>query len=175
MLPRIDGNFGNLAKKASGIVSKYDICDTRCVLNGALTRRLRLVCVLSIKIHKFALAGEHFNFLGTCVGASRPSIPNKVNLTLRVITGEIREALKGTLPAVVLLENKCRIGDPLPGHLSVAGQTYENLISMVLRESNMTRVYVDACVRVHMRGEGLLRNTNNTARHLSPHRRGGLP
>jgi hypothetical protein len=30
---------------------------------------------------------------------------------------------------------------------------------MIPRESNMTRVYTNACVQVNMRGRGLLRNT----------------
>ena len=94
------------------------------------------------------------------MGASKPSIPNTVISALTAITGEIYEALKSTLLEDLLLENECRTNDPLPGHFGVAGGTYENLISMVLRESNMTRVYANACVQMHMRGGGgLLRNT----------------
>jgi hypothetical protein len=35
---------------------------------------------------------------------------------------------------------------------TLARRKYEYLISTVPRESNMTRVYVNACVQVHMRG-----------------------
>ena len=58
----------------------------------------------------------------------------------------------------MLLENECRTNDPLPCHLDVEGLTYENLISIVLRESNMTRVYAKACVQVQMRVGKLFRN-----------------
>ena len=158
VLPRIGGNFGNLIRKASGIISKCNLHDTWHGLNRAPTRQLRVVCVTLIKIHKFALAGKHFNLLGTRMGANGPSIPNEVISTLRAITGEICEALKGTLPTVLLLENECCTDDPLPGRLGVAGRTYEDLISIVLRESNTTRVYPNACVQVHMRSGELLKN-----------------
>ena len=83
------------------------------------------------------------------MGANGPSIPNEVILTLRAITDEIREALKGTLPAVLLLEREYFTNDRLPGHLGVAGWTYEDLISIVLGESNMPRVDANTCVQVH--------------------------
>ena len=91
------------------------------------------------------------------LGASGPHIPNEVISTLRVVSGEIREALKGTLPAVLLMENECSTDDPLLGHLGIKGRTYENLMSIFLMESNMTRVYTNACVQVHMRGGKLFR------------------
>jgi hypothetical protein len=118
--PRIDGDFGHRARKDTGIVSKCDFHDTRRGLNRAVTKRVCAVCVTLIKFHKFPSAGEHFNFLGTCVGSSENSIPNEVISLLKAITREIREALKGTLSAVLFLENECSTNDSLTGHLEVA-------------------------------------------------------
>ena len=57
------------------------------------------------------------------------------------------------------LENECCTNDPPPGHLSIAGRMHENIVSIVLGEINMTSVYANTCVQVHMRGGKLLRNT----------------
>ena len=108
------------------------------------------------------------------LGASGPRIPNEVISTLSVVSGEIHEALKGALPAVLLLGNECSTDNPLPIHLGIVGRTYENLMSIFLMESNMTRVYTNACVQVHMRGRKLLRTTEveHSKTYVTPVERG---
>ena len=59
---------------------------------------------------------------------------------------------------MLFLKNECSTNDSFLNHLGVSRQTYGNLVSTVLRESNTTMVYVDALVQVHMRGGEMLRN-----------------
>ena len=64
------------------------------------------------------------------------------------------------VPSNQLCSQKTRgsTDDPLTGHVGTARQMCGNLISTVLRESNVSTVYADPRVQVHMRGGELLRH-----------------
>ena len=172
---RINGGFGHWARKDTGIVSKCDGHDIRRGPNGAVTKQVCAVCITSIKFHKFPLAGGHFNFFSIRVGSSANIIPNEVISLLKSIIKEICKALKGTLPAVLFLEKECSTNDPLPGHLGVARQTYDELMSTVLRDSNMTMVCNLPHFQVHMRGRELLGHGSEPCETLFiPSERGGM-
>ena len=97
--PRIDDKFG--PKKDLGIVSKCGFNDTQQGINKAVTAQSYVILVALVKCYKFPLVGEHFHFLGVHVSSNKNSIPNELISILKVITREIREALKGNLPAVL--------------------------------------------------------------------------
>ena len=152
--PRIDGKCG--PNKELNMVSKCDVNNIRRGLIQLATARMYDILVASITFYKFPLAGNHFNFLVVRVGSSENIIPNELILILKAITKEIREALKGTLRAVLFLEKECSTNQALSGHLRVAQQMYYKLLSTVLLESNMAMYHKNSCFQLYMRDRELL-------------------
>ena len=65
-------------------------------------------------------AKKHVNFVGIHFGSNNHHVPNSVRTLLKLISVKLQEALKGRLPAIMLLESELCSVHPPTGYLGEA-------------------------------------------------------
>ena len=151
--PCVYGKFGHQTKKTLCIVGKCNFNDIWWGLNKAVTTQMHAIFVSSIIFHKFPLAGEHFNFLGFVWAHTRIAFPAYWSRSWKLLQGRFTKHSRAHSQQFCFWkrsqQQSVSFGQPR--------QQYCELLSTVLKESNMTMDHKNSCFQLYMRGKELLR------------------
>ena len=153
---RVGARFWYKPTKGSRLVSKCNLTDIRHGVYSATKNRVRVTCVSPISFTLLASTDMHLNFLGIRVRSGDPTVLNSLLSKLKTTSEELKDAISGCCPAIVLVNGTLCSAHPPAGYLGVAEDAYAVIIAEVLRRNSTSHVYTGGRAQVYMRGDGLL-------------------